>query len=186
MTATTGVRLCTVTGCERPHYGRGMCNRHYQRWRNGTYDPATGVDTTVGRAMTPEERYAKYVREGDGDECWEWLGHHDPAGYGMVTGETGVMTQAHRWVYRYHGGTTVAHAPLDHRCRNKGCVNPAHLEPVTIRENTNRGPSGALGREMRQTCKRGHDMTDPANVYQRPGGGQMCRPCAQMRKRGEA
>lgn len=68
------------------------------------------------------------------------------------------------------GGMTV-----DHLCTNKVCVNPEHLEVVTIAENSSRRHGN------RVFCNRGHSMSD---AYERPdGGGRMCKTCLNMRSK---
>lgn len=71
---------------------------------------------------------------------------------------------AHRAIYETLVGPIPAGLTLDHLCRNRWCVNPQHLEPVTARENVLRG-EGLSARRARQTnCKRGHALTVD-NVY---------------------
>lgn len=64
--------------------------------------------------------------------CWEWTGQKD-SGYGRYSGRP-----AHRVTYEVLVGPIPDGLTLDHLCRNKGCVNPDHLEPVTSSENTRR------------------------------------------------
>lgn len=176
------MRSCDNPSCENRHYGRGMCSRHYQRWRAGTYDPETGLDTTTFYAKTPEERLDKYVPY-RGEGCWPWAGSINiDTGYGQCTSVNG-MTAAHRWVYEQLVGPVPAGMHLDHLCRNRWCVRPGHLEPVSNKENAHRGLGGPLGSALRTECSRGHDVTNPDNVYVSPKGKRMCRPCIRIRKR---
>lgn len=64
---------------------------------------------------------------------------------------------------------------IDHLCRNKGCANPRHLEPVAHRENVLRGVSPAARHAQKIHCTNGHEFT-PENTY-RYGGGRFCRAC---------
>jgi len=113
-----------------------------------------------------------YVIGGGG--CWEWVGSQTSDGYGQwrAFGEH----VAHRAVYRLLRGAIPEGLTLDHLCRNTGCVNPDHLEPVTIRENLLRG-EGACAKNARKThCLRGHPFNTD-NTYLRKGGGRRCRTC---------
>lgn len=69
--------------------------------------------------------------------CWEWRGTLARGGYGRVM-VGGVRTVVHRIVYEHLVGSIPDGKELDHTCRNRQCANPAHLEPVTHRENLQR------------------------------------------------
>lgn len=102
--------------------------------------------------------------------CIEWIGSLT-SGYGAIK-FTDRSVRAHRLAYfAAHGDT---HLPIDHLCRNRKCVNPEHLEPVTTQENTLRGET-LPGINRRKThCVRGHDLT-LAKVDKR--GHRVCRQC---------
>jgi hypothetical protein len=65
---------------------------------------------------------------------------------------------------------------IDHLCRNRGCVNPAHLEAVTNRTNLLRGDGIAALNARKTHCKRGHEFT-PENTYVWREGTRACRAC---------
>ncbi|MDO8391055.1 MAG: HNH endonuclease signature motif containing protein [Actinomycetota bacterium] len=74
--------------------------------------------------------------------CWLWLGGVDRHGYGKFELPSRTV-KAHRFSYELHVGSIPPGLVIDHvrewGCRHRSCVNPDHLEPVTVRENTVRG-----------------------------------------------
>lgn len=79
------------------------------------------------------------------EACWLWIGARTGAGYGEIQAghrsPAGYLapTLAHRFAYEYFIGPIPAELQIDHLCRVRHCVNPAHLEPVTNWENGRRG-----------------------------------------------
>ncbi|MGZ6854085.1 MAG: HNH endonuclease [Mycobacteriaceae bacterium] len=74
---------------------------------------------------------------------------------------------------------------LDHLCRNRRCVNPDHLEPVSHRENCHRAELGVAAADImrsRTHCPRGHKY-DQSNTYRTPKGYRVCRTCHRDRER---
>ena len=124
---------------------------------------------------------AAYIVQENG--CWEWLGTVSPPGYGHVRIE-GKSVCAHRFVYEQRFGRIPEGLTLDHLCRNRLCVRPEHLEPVTLRENILRGNS-IVAQLARQThCKRGHPLSGPeADVYVHHRERE-CRKCRRILRRG--
>lgn len=71
--------------------------------------------------------------------CWVWSGARHKDGYGtFFTGKS--STRSHRYSYEMYKGKIPQGLTLDHLCRNPNCVNPNHLEPVTLKENIRRAP----------------------------------------------
>lgn len=127
-----------------------------------------------------EDRFWEKVdRRGD-DECWPWMAYTSQNGYGRI-GDCNSMLYAHRVSYELLVGPIPEGLVIDHLCKTKQCVNPAHMEPVSRAENTRRNdaPMHILRRANR--CARGHDLL--VTGYVRPDGkGRVCRTCQKMRE----
>jgi hypothetical protein len=80
-------------------------------------------------------------------ECWVWVARTNRNGYGRMHYE-GSEKMAHRLCYEACIGPIPEDHLLDHLCRTRCCINPAHLEPVTHSENTLRGKAKLFGRDL--------------------------------------
>ena len=127
----------------------------------------------------PRKFWSRVVARG---ECWEWIGTTH-LGYGVtsvVIDGRWRNRKAHRVAWQQTRGEIPAGLVLDHLCRNTRCVNPDHLEPVTLVENIRRGVGMGPRNAMKTHCKQGHEFT-PENTRPRDGHPEwrLCRTCAK-------
>lgn len=110
--------------------------------------------------------------------CWIWLGTVSVYGYGAF-GIDGKQHKAHRLAYEWTVGPITTDT-LDHRCRVKTCVNPAHLAPESFGANTLLGEAPPALNARKTHCKYGHPF-DEVNT-RRAYGKRQCRTCIQARR----
>lgn len=111
--------------------------------------------------------------------CWVWTACKTGGGYGLF-GYQGKNVLAHRFSYQLILGEIPPGMQLDHLCRNRGCVNPSHMEPVSCRENLARGRTLMAANLLVQKCPNDHPY-DELNTYVTKKGARQCRACARAR-----
>lgn len=115
--------------------------------------------------------------------CWEWVGSLNDDGYAQFALSHTFTKRVARFLYEEEYGPLDPSIHLDHLCRNRPCVNPAHLDPVTPRVNILRGVGPTAINARREYCTNGHDLSDPDVLYVRPNGWRQCRVCQSANAR---
>lgn len=165
---TCSIPWCDKTGLIR----RGWCTKHYQRWLKY----GNPLMAKFERGGDPVARFWGYVSKGTG--CWEWRGKIDKStGYGRFK-MGGKSPTAHRLSYEWSVGPIPDGLVIDHLCRNRRCVNPAHLEPVTQQVNVLRGETIVAANAAKTECQNGHPLSGD-NLAINVRGARVCRTCAR-------
>ncbi|MFB7618507.1 HNH endonuclease signature motif containing protein [Kitasatospora sp. NPDC056181] len=146
---------------------------------------ARKAGTGIRPRRPPEERFAALTKDGPlslvkgvPGACRLWTGAVTTSGYGKFKAE-GKTVRAHRFAYQQAHGAIPGGLVIDHLCRVPLCVNAAHLEAVTNRENTLRGTGTSAANARMTHCSKGHPLTFVSDQ-------RRCVPCRQTRTRERA
>lgn len=124
------------------------------------------------------ERFWDKVSPEPNSGCWLWTAACNEYGYGCFYW-SGRVRGAHRVSYSELVQDVPSGLQLDHLCRQRGCVNPLHLEIVSIAENLHRG----LNSNREKThCPAGHEYNG-VNTYFWTDDSRRCRVCGRQNKR---
>lgn len=172
-----GPRPCSEPGCHSPRVLKRLCLEHWMLLRS---EKRARCPRRLEAKRDWREKFWERVPVGPG--CWEWAGSVSATGYGKFYVDGPRL--AHRVAYELTRGPIPDGLQIDHLCRNRRCVNPAHLEAVTQRVNILRG-EGPCAKHARKTqCINGHDLS-PENLYfYRQANGdhtRVCRTCVRIR-----
>jgi len=141
------------------------------------------TDEQLARELAEQipKRIAARIDQRGPEECWPWTGKLTEKGYARIC-LNGRRTTVHRYLYEVYVGPVPNGLVLDHLCRVRHCVNPAHLEPVSNRENVLRGIGPTAVNAKRVYCLFGH-LFDEANTMKARNGGRLCRTCRNRDQR---
>lgn len=128
-----------------------------------------------------KERFMRFVMHEPNTGCWLWNGggHGREKDYGGF-GYLGKKVYAHRIAFMLFRGKVPEGLCLDHLCKTPRCVNPDHLEPVTLKENVLRGRNHEIARKY-NTCKRGHVYTEGSYCLDK-NNNRVCLVCKRINK----
>ena len=132
--------------------------------------------------MNLGERFWSKVDVRSESECWPWMAGLNDSGYGQYGLRAGMPRRAHRLAYEELVGPIPEGLQLDHLCRNTRCVNPAHLEAVTSRENSLRGYGQSAINARKTHCIHGHPF-DEVNTAYYANGNRYCKECNRLKAR---
>lgn len=135
--------ICAIDDCTGRVLARGWCNKHYQRWaKHG--DPCI-VKVEQLKGVPAEERFWARVDRRHDDECWPWQGKLNSLGYASLSVD-GWTVMAHRFAWELLVGPIPDGLTIDHRCFNRACCNPHHMDVVSQAENNRRAARIRWGR----------------------------------------
>lgn len=130
-------------------------------------------------------RFEKFISKDQSTGCWNWDGCLNQKGYDMFNINNHAY-MSHRVAYTKFKNKIAAGKVLDHKCRNRKCVNPDHLREVSPKINALENSLGASAINNNRThCKKGHEFTKENTriTLVKTGKGVMrqCRACAKVR-----
>lgn len=136
---------------------------------------ATDLNLLIKSDQTIKQRFMKKITVTA--DCWIWNASTDKLGYARIKvgGGKGRAVEAHIVAYVLFVGDIKSDLELDHTCRHRNCVNPAHLEQVTHQVNMQRGFNA-----IKTHCIHGHEYT-PDTLFYDARGRRNCRICVRMR-----
>lgn len=133
-------QTCSAAGCSERRAAHGYCRAHLYRWQRYG-DPLTRP--SFGNDW--QARFWSHVTSVGQAGCWNWDTDTPYASFDYTADGVRHRNAAHRLAYELEVGPIPEGLVLDHLCNNPRCVKPAHLEPVTQRENLERGWLRRLG-----------------------------------------
>jgi len=124
---------CMFDGCVNNQQAKGLCGAHWRQQNKGQ-----NLET-LRNQVSVIDRVMKNVNIDTESKCWNWTGRISGRkhGYPQIS-VGGKQTMVHRITYEELVRPLVPGETIDHLCRNPHCINPEHLEPISLRENVKR------------------------------------------------
>lgn len=122
--------------------------------------------SAIGRFLKKVQVNTNKVFEGT--PCWEWMAFLDDGGYGRFNSP--LDNYAHRFAYRFFIGEIPEGFDVDHRCQNRRCQSPFHIQAVTHTKNM------ALVTNTKTHCINGHPFNEQ-NTHVGSRGARVCKKC---------
>jgi hypothetical protein len=117
--------------------------------------------------------------ETDENGCWIWQGAKNAAGYGLMRPNQTGSAGAHRVMFILLNGQIPDGVEINHKCYNRACINPFHLELVTHLENVRRGKTHYA---VRDACIHGHLYIE-GSFHIDTRGSRVCNACHEIQKK---
>jgi hypothetical protein len=163
------IRLCKF-GCGRP------ARENIKDGKFKGYYKTCGIcKMTPGRSA--EERFFKKIKKLE-NGCWLWTGYTRRDGYGQFHDKK--VVYAHIWAYKHFKGEIPRGHELHHRCENRACVNPNHLEILTKQDHNPLGESPPAQNNRKTHCFKGHLFSEE-NTRRDRHGWRYCLTCRSER-----
>lgn len=188
------MRLCSIEECGGKHEAQGFCAKHYQRFKK--YDDPFFRLIIRG---DDDARIESYIDRDTYAPCWYWTGAPGYENYAQTL-VAGHLTYVHVAAWERENGPVPPGMTIDHECHNaaaergeclggpsclhRRCVNPAHLAPKPIGENTRASVNTYQGRNARKThCVNGCEFTEANTFWFQSRTGTWCRGCRNCHAR---
>ena len=149
------------------------------------YLPGPTTSEVLGMSESDRERILArfWSMVNKTETCWLWMASLSNTGYGQFRFD-GHIVLAHRFVLSVVEGRVIEQGlTVDHLCRTPRCVNPSHLEVVSMRENVLRGTSPSAVAASRTECPQGHPYSGNNLMLVNGGRTRKCRICEHERDR---
>lgn len=171
--------VCAKPECHRAAHARGLCGAHYMAAKRSGELPETRRNT---QSMPLGQRLQFYGWTVTDSGCWEWNGNRFSNGYGQLY-VAGRKHLTHRLAYETWVGPIPEGLLIRHKCDNKPCINPDHLETGTDADNKRdmieRGLDGVVGEKNKNAVLTEDDVRNIRSLVAKGGRGAGAKAARQ-------